>query len=256
MKYICLSFDDARRDTYTRALPILEKNGLVATLNVITDFIGNAGEIEFESSKEGMKKEELLKWLEKGNEVACHGRKHQNTVQDILDNIEDLKKIGIDTKNIGFASPSSNLTLELAKKEGILELYRGKTLSYLRTGIKVRREGLIYTTLCFLDKFLHSNNLFYYLNKRVIFNKNKLPLILSAVPIKSYTKVEQIKYLIEKLRDEECIILMFHSILLPKDEGYFKDHWVWNEENFNELCEFLSKNREIKVLTTKKLIMD
>jgi hypothetical protein len=41
MKTIILSFDDARRDFYTRALPIIKKYNLTATLNVISDFILN-----------------------------------------------------------------------------------------------------------------------------------------------------------------------------------------------------------------------
>ena len=41
MKTIILSFNDARRDFYTRALPIIKKYNLTATLNVISDFILN-----------------------------------------------------------------------------------------------------------------------------------------------------------------------------------------------------------------------
>ena len=40
MKYVVLSFDDGRRDFYVNAFPILMKYKLVATLNVITDYVG------------------------------------------------------------------------------------------------------------------------------------------------------------------------------------------------------------------------
>ena len=39
MKYVILSFDDGRRDTYLNAFPILKENDLTATLNVVSDFI-------------------------------------------------------------------------------------------------------------------------------------------------------------------------------------------------------------------------
>ena len=49
MKYVVLSFDDGCRDFYVNAFPILMKYKLVATLNVITDYVGKKNIREFAS---------------------------------------------------------------------------------------------------------------------------------------------------------------------------------------------------------------
>lgn len=260
MKYICLSFDDGRKDTYTCVLPIIQKYGLKAIVNVTTKFvlnieIQNAEEFNFKSSNLGMSVEDLLEWEKSGNEIACHGSKHFNSIEDILKNIEELRKMNISVNNIGFASPNSILTEDFLYKSGIINLYKNGVLSYLRSGIKVRREGVIYIVLSLLEKITHSKVLFWLLQKRAIMQYKKLPLLLKSSPIKSYTTVKQVEYLIEKMEDDDCLIFMFHSILDKENKGYGKDHWYWDIEKFEKFCEYLSKNKKISVLTTKELVL-
>lgn len=261
MKYICLSFDDSRKDTYTQALPIMEKYGLKGTVNVISQFVlktehqKNLEKLEFKSFDLAMSIKDLLDWERKGNEIACHGSTHCNSVKDILQNIEELKEMNISVQNIGFASPNSELTTKLLYETGIIELYKNRTLLYLRSGIQVCREGIIYSILSVLEKITHSKFLFWLLQKRNIMKYRKLPLLLKSVAVKNYTRIEQIKYVIEKMDKEDCLILMFHSILNKKDTDYEKDSWYWEDKYFEELCEYLVRSENILVLTTKELVL-
>lgn len=62
MKYIALSFDDGRLDTYEVAMPIMKKHRLIGTVNVISDFVLHPTNYHFESSPKGMTAEQVLDW--------------------------------------------------------------------------------------------------------------------------------------------------------------------------------------------------
>lgn len=122
MKFVNLSFDDGRSDTYEVAFPIIKKYGLKATVNIISEYITNPSKYHFGSAPKAMNKEQILTWQKEGFEVASHGRTHSNTKEDVLDNINDLKSFGINVEKIGFASPSSELTSKNIQSTGISEL--------------------------------------------------------------------------------------------------------------------------------------
>lgn len=254
MKYISLSFDDARSDTFEYALPIINKYGLTATVNVISDFVINPQKYDFPSAPYAMKKEQIIKWQRDGHEVACHGSTHTNSSEDIIKNIEDLQSFGIDVKNIGFASPESWLTDENIAETGIDELKGNGSISYIRTGIQVRREGILYTTISALERICHSKWLYYKLNKKCIIDVFDLPDIILSTAIKDYTRVNQLKYFVNMMEDSRGIILMFHSILPQGNDYYGADHYFWSTNRFEELCKWLSEDEEIRVLTTYDLL--
>ena len=250
MKYIILSFDDARSDTYEVAKPIMEKYGLTGTVNVISDFVLNPGKYQIVTSPKAMTREQVLDWQKWGGEVACHGSTHNNTVDDIKKNIEELQSFGVDVSRIGFASPTSWLTLDNLCESGINELIDNGKLIYLRSGIRVRREGLPYMGLSLIERFTHGQWLYYYLNKRNIIHKSKEYRILPAAAVKDYTSVSQIQYLIEKMKNDEALIIMFHSILKHDNPLYGSDHYYWDARRFDKLCNWLKNNDNIKVINT------
>ena len=254
MKYIALSFDDARIDTYLIAKPIIEKYNLTATVNVISDFVLNPDHFSFVSAKKSMTPEMLVQWQEWGGEIACHGSTHINTSQDILKNIQELKAMGVNVESIGFASPESWLTTNNLKQSGIKELVDNGILKYLRSGIQIRREGLWYVFLNVIEMITHSPYLYYFLNKRCIFKYKQKPELLLASAIKDYTSVNQIKRIIARMKDNDALVIMLHSILGEKDTGYGLDHYYWDLNRFDELCRFLSCDSNITVLRTSDLI--
>ena len=254
-KTVVLSFDDGREDTYTNAWPILKQYGLRGTINVVTDFIRHPERYqEFSSGgNRAMTAEQLAECQREGMELACHGSTHQNTVEDVLKNIAELREMGLSVENIGFASPHSELTME--NSAAIRALVEQGTLSYIRTGIQVRREGLPYACLTALERRTHSRGLFYQLNR-----KNILPptpgTFLRSVAVTRYTTLEQLRYLISRMKDGESVILMFHSIRHPGEPGYGADAWYWDAGRFDALCAFLKRTDGVFVRTTQRLPLD
>ena len=93
-----------------------------------------------------------------GVEIACHGHLHLNTKEDVLDNIAALKEMKVDVSNIGFASPNSEIT---EKNDcGIGELAEQRAISYIRSGLQIRREGIIFAVLSVIGRITRSKKLF------------------------------------------------------------------------------------------------
>ena len=251
-KYVVFSFDDGRLDTYTRAYPILKKYGMPFTLNVCTDFVEHQENYNcFKSAdNKSVKPEHLLEMQKNGVEIACHGHLHLNTKEDVLNNIASLEKMGVNVSNIGFASPNSEITEDNASD--VLDLVKDGVLSYVRSGIQVRREGLIYSALSLAERKIHSFSLFYRLNRRCIIKNTKQKVLLS-IGIHKATTVKQLLKFIDKMKDGEAVILMFHSILDKNDVGYGCDNWYFDLECFDKLCRSLSDNADVTVCTTKEL---
>lgn len=258
MRFVVFSFDDARSDFYTRAFPILKKYNIPSTLNVITNFLSDKekkSRINFPSSNSGMTKENLLECYESGLiEVACHGANHLNTKEDIINNIESLLNLGIKGP-FGFASPNSVITENNKNDNGIWDLIKEGKLQYVRSGIQIRREGGFYTALSLVDRFLHSDVIYYYLNQRNIITKfdSLNTHIVPSVAVFSYTRRHQIESLIEKQKDSTAIILMFHSVLRPGDECYGCDKYYWDAKEFESLCSFIKRQNDVRVCMTKDL---
>lgn len=253
MKKIVLSFDDGRLDTYTNAYRILNKYGMKCTVNVVTDFIANEENYTcFNSANnKSMSVEQICELEKNGIEIACHGHTHKNSKEEVLDNIKALGQMGIDTSIIGFASPRSEITEQ--NTCGVGELLGENKLLYIRSGIQVRREGLFYAFISYIERITHSKRLFYFLHKRNIICKKKIK-ILPSVAITKHTTVKQISYMIDKMQDGEAVILMFHSVLGKNEEGYSADNWYFDVEKFEQLCELLNKPH-ICVGTTRELVL-
>ena len=252
MKKVIFSFDDARWDTYDRAFHILKKYNFSFTVNVVTDFVLHQEKYKnFPSANNKSMTVEQIKDLQnQGVEIACHGHTHKNTKNDILDNINFLKKMDIDVENIGFASPNSEITE--SNSEDVKSLINDGKLLYIRSGIQVCREGVMYSFFTFLERMFRSSFLFYKLNKKNIICN--LDDILMSVSITKRTTVNQIIYLINMMDDDETVILMFHSVLYKNDKGYGVDNWFYDGEKFEELCMKLSNDKNICVCTTRELI--
>lgn len=196
---------------------------------------------------------EIKEWESLGFEVACHGATHQNTAEDVIQNIKELQSFGIDTEGIGFASPTSFITEKNVHQTGIDKLKKEGKISYIRTGIQVRREGLIYTFFSIVEKITHNSWLYYRLNRQNIIKKNNIPELLPSTAIKSYTTLKQVKYLINKMPENSYMILMLHSVLKKNDPFYGKDNYFWDADKFEELCSYLVGDKGITDMTSKEM---
>lgn len=254
MKRVVLSFDDSREDFYTRAFPLLRKYNIPATLNVISGFVNGTAKMKMPSADgKAMTSAQVVECQQSGLvEIACHGATHDNTKEGVLRNIEDMKAWGVNVEGIGFASPTSILTKDNIHETGIDALMEQGILSYVRSGIRTRREGLVYSAFTLLDSKIHHSGLFYQLNKRCIVG-SPLPLILPSVAVNNYHTLPQIFYFIRKMKVGEAVILNFHSILRKTDAGYGKDKFYWEESKFDNLLNKLGSDISLCVCTTKNL---
>lgn len=253
MNRVVFSFDDARLDTYEVAYPILKKQGFPFTINVVTDFVekqegyecfGSAGNLSMSFSA-------LKECKDYGAEIACHGHTHQNSVEDVKKNIEVLSSHTLISLPVGFASPHSHLTQNNSQE--IQNLIKDGTLSYIRSGIQTRREGLFYTALTVLCRIFKSKRLFWWLNKRNVIKKCSYNILPSVAITKGVTLC-QLEYFLSKLNDGESVIFMFHSVLDETAPSYSVDEWAYSKEKFEKFVQKLSDNQKYRVCTTEELI--
>ncbi len=253
MKTVVFSFDDARLDTYTNAFSLMSRYKLPFTINVVTDFVLNPERYtNFKSgNNKSMTEEQLMECFEKGIEIACHGHTHQNTREDVLKNIAELKRMKILDLPCGFASPNSYLTE--SNGGDIQSLVSEGKLLYTRSGVQIRREGFLYAVLSCLERCTHSPRLFYFLNKRNIIVDSK-NTFLKSVAITRHTTVKQILYFVNRMNDYTGVIFMFHSVLKPEEAGYGADDWYFDEDRFQQLLDALTKDENVTFSTTKAFL--
>lgn len=252
-KRIVFSFDDGRLDTYTTALPIMEKYGIRATINITTDFILNPENYEtFKSgSNTPMTIKNIKEMHDKGFEIAVHGNHHINNVDDTQEGIKVLNSLGIDDV-CGFASPHSEINEDNFTE--FKPLLDDNTVKYIRSGLQVRRQGLFYTGLYVLQNILKSKHLFYLLNKKTFIKGGNAPGLLYGISISCRTTVKQIMYLINKIPDNSAAVFIFHSVLEKGDPGIGKDKWYFMAEEFERLCREISENKDFETVKNNEII--
>lgn len=254
-KYVVFSFDDGRSDTFSNAFPVLSRYGFTATVNIATDFINNPQNYKnFKSAGNmAMTWDEILILQENGWEIASHSHTHVNDGEDVRISREELQKHGIHTDVMGFASPNS-----VVDRNNYLQLKENMPaeICYMRSGLQVKREGLVYAGLTLLNRWIKSPKLLCLLNNRcklkmkpTLTNEPMLSVGISAdMPVKSVIS------LLKRLSENECYILMFHSILSKREDVQKVDDWWWDIEKFEKLCGWLADQKDYQVLTTKQLM--
>ena len=254
-KYVVFSFDDGRADTYTNAFPVLNKYGFIATVNITTDFINNPHNYKnFKSAGNmAMTWDQILTLQENGWEIASHAHTHTNDSEDIKKSLVELEKHGIGTESIGFASPNSDVDRNAYAK---LKENLPAGVVYIRSGLQIRREGLVYAGLTFLNRRLKCKRLFCLLNRKCKIERGfqHLEQPMLSVGISADVTEKELTALINKLKDDECVILMFHSILSAAQSSLKVDSWWWDMNKLEFLCQWLCKQDDVKVITTKQML--
>ena len=249
MRKIILSFDDGGEDFYRVVYPTLKKYNLTGVANIISQYI--KPEAECKEGHRYMSAENLVELQKNGIEIACHGRSHENTVEDILDNIEDFKNMGLDVTGIGFASPGSGITMD--NVHTIDSLIQDKTITYIRSAYIPDREGKF---MGFMNQLMEKSGwawLFRLMNKRNFIKTFDYPWFPSVV-ITSYTTMKQVKKLLQKMPDNSSVIIMFHHIYEKGDSAYGKGIWYWDADLFEELCEYISGNENFVCVNNADLV--
>lgn len=251
-KYVVFSFDDGRYDTYQNAAPIMEKHGVTATINITTDFILHPSAYTTFNSADNtaMSVDNILDMQNRGFEIAVHGNWHINDPDDVRTGVALLKEWGIESV-YGFASPESSIDEgNFGEFEGLL---KDGTVSYIRSGLQVRKQGLFYAGLYVLQNIFKSKFLFYILNKRTIIKKGEERPLIYGVSVSKDTTAKQIMYLLKKAPDNSAVVFIFHSILNTQNAGYGQDKWYWSESRFDKLCKLLSNSDKYKTVKSRDI---
>lgn len=248
MKYVVFSFDDGRRDFFTRALPILKRYHFPATLNVVCNLVKE------KTDEDGIyvSWDNIFECIENGIEIANHSANHNNNVEDIIHGAEVLRaRLGIDDK-IGFASPNSDVCLK--NFEIYKPLLKSDLVSYIRSGNQLKRDGYFYAFLYLMYKYTSSALIYDWYNRRNIIEINQAPsTFFPSVTCNRDNTAYQVIHLIKKMPQDTAVILMFHSIYEKDEEGYKKDKWSNTVDDFEAICRFLSECSDVTVITHQKL---
>jgi peptidoglycan/xylan/chitin deacetylase (PgdA/CDA1 family) len=122
-KLVAIFFDDAFRNQYEEALPVLLKFGFRATFGVITGSIGQGHDL-----MEYMDQKELKELAQHGMEIASHTQHHlsltgnlsdQNLRQEIFDSKRDLEKMGFNVVTMVYPyNGCSDKVIEYTREAG------------------------------------------------------------------------------------------------------------------------------------------
>lgn len=255
MTKVILSFDDGREDNYRAAKEILEPLGIPATFNVTTGYvIGDIDNKDKPGPHKPMSKEQLSYMFDKSLfEVAGHGYKHNNDVENLIQGVKALESVsGFRYKVRGIASPNSSFDLEDLKDAKIKMENEG--VCYLRISNDYSKYNIFKRVVRKLNRWFKIPEVYYWTNKDSLMRSKDF--LLFSVPVLRDTSIKEVKYLINKIVGQNLIcILMFHSIL-KTNEKYYGDLFSWDYIEFEKLCRFLSELREqlkIEIQRTEEL---
>ena len=253
---VSLSFDDGRGDN-TRILDeVLLPNHIPATLNITTGYVdGTCAVDQCPSNKRPMRKEDVIRLGRHPLvEVALHGDRHKNTVEDIYACKKKLVEwLDLDESyRFGFASPESKLKLEEWRSSEFSELRN--ELLYMRDSFRISSYHAVRTFARKLGRVIRLP-LFYrvaYEDTAMAYIEEKL--VYSACVHKD-TTVKQVRALLDDcMKNGTSITLVFHSVL---DDCTEEDTWSWERGKFEELCSYLAAKRDegkLDICTTKKMM--
>ena len=249
-KNVIFSFDDGRKDTYNVAYKIMKKNKLVGTIHVITKYLDNGYNKKIKTDKgEFVSIDDLYDMKKNGFEISSHSDDHSNDYNMIKKSLIKLVDNKLMDKNfLTFSSPHSDINQKNYMEYKIQDL----NLKYIRTGIQMKNEKFLKKIAYFFQKFFKSKIFFYYLHKDNIISEGDNIFFIKTVTIRRYNTVNQIKYLIKKMKCNQTVVLLFHSINVDKKNN--NGNWGYPIENFKKLCEFVSQKKEIKNYTIKEFV--
>ena len=259
MVKIALSFDDGRIDNMRMIKEILEPLQIPATFNITVGYIEKSISEQMSPCvlPPLLKQDIIAISKNKLFEIAGHGYEHQNESNNLIKGVQKLRDWIHDDQIdvVGLASPFSRLNVTVVEREK--SIWEKEDIRYIRVGDRIRSMRLIKKVLRKINRYvLHIPFLYYWVNKDCIID-SKDSYIFYSLPILKNDTLKEIEFFINKLieKDKSCI-LMFHSILKPKEVNY-NDPWSWDYSNFFELCMFLKEheqNLRIQICRTYDLV--
>lgn len=249
MKYIVFSFDDGLLDFYENAYPLFRKYGFLSSINVIPGFSDKS----INSSMNCMSLKQIARLYNEGFEIVNHTNSHlkNTTWKDIMIADEKLKST-LGKMKYGLVLPySQKISEDLASKISNYFLYiadfqNKKTMRPLL--LKLRNKFNVMNKENF--KYFYSN--YGYIYKISNFATDNIKF--HRLPILKNTGVENVKYFLRKMKNNDVVVLMFHSIVKNKNDIAFWEDGKWTINELEELLCFLKNDKSFKVCKQKELI--
>lgn len=244
---VSLSFDDGRGDNTEILDELLLPKGIPATLNITTGYVDMTCPKEMQpSEKPPMKKSDVQRFYNDPLvEIAMHGDRHQNTVEDILNGREKLKTWFSlsDDAEFGFASPGSGLSVSrFNTQEG--EILR-RNMIYMRTSLRINSLVPLRILARKAARVIHLPCLYRFGYHDTVMTQPDGQIVYS-VPVMRDATVSQVMAVVKSaVRRRGALVLMLHSIA---DDALGDDNWTWGRTKLEALCrELLLLEREGKL---------
>lgn len=239
---VCLSFDDGRRDNLNIIYGMLIPNGIPVTINITTGYVDGSCPKELCPSLKPAMTVEEVKGLYKQPlvEIALHGDKHLNTIEDVLEGERKIKAwLDIPQENLlGFASPESKLDITSVEKSG--EHFFSEKLLYVRSGIRVSHPRFIKIGARKVGRVIHFPFLY-----RIAFSDSMMCDVHEAgneiysVSVLNDITFGQVQAIVDAcIKEKKVLILQFHSIV---DNAKRDDNWSWDKNKFELLCNYITR---------------
>ena len=252
---VMLCFDDGRRDVYDYAVKELIAHKIPATFSIITSFIEGGARWPGDIEALPMTMDQLyLLNINHLFEIANHSDTHRIEWTDIQRGKDKLFLwLGKNAdEKIGFTSPGSKQSKAWFSEHETQ--FRKAGYVYVRTGgcWQTKRKLRIFCRKA--SRIIHSGMLYSLAYEDTLLSDEER-YVLTAVPVMHDITLHQIKSLIRfaQRKGKNCII-MLHSIL-PEDHPDYDNPWVWGENRFLELVDYLNKERNngrIRLMNIKK----
>lgn len=243
-KIVTLSFDDGRDDVYKNAFEILKKNGLRASVHVITGWIeGEWNSDDLGKNIKPLNLEQIKELYEEGFEISSHGNRHITNKNDFETSVRKLRSWAVvNGKKTGFAVPRCAIPSDFD------EFKKSGELRYVRVGRNEISHNLKHKFYHAMYKIFRSS--FWYIafhmcNINDVNNLDQFKLV--SIPILSYDSPKSIIKFVDRI-DSGWVIFMLHSIKDIPDDIY-----GYETKKFEKLVVELAKRESQEQLEVRTI---
>ena len=250
MKYIVLTFDDGLLDFKNNAIPILNKYKFKCTLAVVSGFSDKT----VVTNREYIDNKDIFNFFKDGHDIALHSNRHlkEATPQDFEICKKKISKL-LGISDFGLAVPYSNQLSDV-----FLDYFDKNDYLYVFDYKKKNKMNFKEKILFAINKFLKNEKIAFRISSRHYRYRTKSLLPKSnrifRMPATRKNNFEKIKYVVSKMKNNDCYTIMFHSIINNVNDDCEWPGGAWTCFEFDLFLKYLSSKKDICVLTQKELV--
>ena len=246
MKYVVLSFDDGTIDFKINAFPILKRFNYVATINIISGFSDRTIEVGYDF----LSVDDIKFFNSIGYEIANHTNRHMKHGSfEELKICHDKLQEWCSTKEFGiampkYAKPNFSARKYIRENKPLYVTYDTKAIGLFNNLFK----NIFLKFRAIFNK--DQKSFFDYLVNRCIYKKGAVNKFL-RLSVKRETDPKLLFESLQKIPDDYCLTICFHSISDDPDNCYYPEG-AWSINNFFMFISLLSNDKNISVIAQKE----